>query len=442
MSAVPTRKSLFSTKVAIPARLADSVSDEIATALFDGRISPGEPLPSEGEIANDFGVSKPIAREALRQLSAAGLISTQQGKVARAKALNGEPLERIYGYAVRSSLERLREANEMRRVIESGIARLAARRRAPAGLAAMEQALWATWSERLAIPTGFTEADILFHLGLALATGNSMIRVQMEGMRSVQREVSELFSRRANRSEADWQATVDRHRAICDAIAAGDEDLAETEIDAPFRGRRHRLAGGRRQARTATRTATGERRPLLARGATRARHRSQHRHRAGAGARPGGVGADVVLHHLDDHEGAAAVAGAIGAMGRKTAVVAGRLLASRREASHLARDVAQHQGPIDILVANAAIERRRAWDHVSPDHIEAHVAVNFTALLMLLREFVPTMAQRGWGRVVAARQRACRHGRARRRLSMPRSSRRNSPPSARSRAMSPLAASP
>lgn len=226
-------KPLFAAKLAVPPRLADAVSDAIATALFDGRISPGEALPAEGEIAREFGVSKPIAREALRQLAAAGLISTQQGKVARAKALNGEPLERIYGYAVRSSLERLREANEMRRVIETGIARLAAERRAKAGLAAMERAL-ADMQRALGDPAAFTEADILFHLGLALATGNAMIRVQMEGLRSVQREVSEVFSRRANRTEADWTATIDRHRALYEAIAAGDADLAERRIVAHF----------------------------------------------------------------------------------------------------------------------------------------------------------------------------------------------------------------
>ena len=57
-----------------------------------------------------------------------------------------------------------------------------------------------------------------------------MIRVQMEGMRSVQREVSELFSRRSNRSKSDWQATIDRHQALYDAIAAGDADLADRRI--------------------------------------------------------------------------------------------------------------------------------------------------------------------------------------------------------------------
>jgi len=223
------RKTVFSAKLATPLRLADSVSHEIATALFDGRIPPGEALPSEAEIAKDFGVSKPIAREALRQLGAAGLISTQQGKVARAKAMNGEPLERIYGYAVRSSLERLREANEMRRVIETGIARLAAQRQNPAGLALMEKSL-ADMQRAIGNPDAFTEADILFHLGLALATGNTMIRIQMEGLRSVQREVSELFSRRSNRADADWKATLGRHQMIYQAIADGNGQLAEQQI--------------------------------------------------------------------------------------------------------------------------------------------------------------------------------------------------------------------
>src|SRR3569832_1744826 len=98
-----SRKPVFAARAANPARLADSVSDAIAVALLDGRIAPGEPLPPEGELAREFGVSKPIAREALRQLTSAGLVSTQQGKVARAKALNGESLEKIYNNTVRSS---------------------------------------------------------------------------------------------------------------------------------------------------------------------------------------------------------------------------------------------------------------------------------------------------------------------------------------------------
>lgn len=233
MSTQPERKPIFSAKLATPSRLADGVSDAIAAALFDGRIAPGEPLPPEGEIAKEFGVSKPIAREALRQLTSAGLVSTQQGKVARAKALSGEPMERIYGYAVRSSLKRLQEANEMRRVVETGFARLAAERRDPEGLAAMKRAV-AKMQASIGDPSAFTEADILFHLGMAMATANTMIRIQMESLRSVQREVSELFSQRANRGEADWRATVARHEALYEAIVSGDVELADRRVREHF----------------------------------------------------------------------------------------------------------------------------------------------------------------------------------------------------------------
>ncbi|MCA0963731.1 FadR/GntR family transcriptional regulator [Salipiger bermudensis] len=225
-----TDKPIFAAKLNAPPRLADAVSEAIASALFDGRIATGDALPSEGEIAREFGVSKPIAREALRQLSGAGLIQTQQGKVARAKAITGEPLDRIYGYAVRSSLTRLREANEMRHLVETGIARLAATRRDPEGLAMMEEAL-ADMYDGLEEPDGFTAADIAFHLGMAMATGNTMIRMQVEGMRSVQREVSELFSRRSSRTRADWKATVDRHADLFAAIRDGHPEEAVRMID-------------------------------------------------------------------------------------------------------------------------------------------------------------------------------------------------------------------
>lgn len=233
MTAVREMRSMFDGERAVPSRLADDVTESIAAALLDGRIVPDDPLPSEGEIAREFGVSKPIAREALRQLAGVGLVRTRQGKVARARALNGDSLDRFYGFAVRSSLTCLREANEMRMVVETGIARLAARRRDPAGLAAMASAV-SGMREMILAPGAFTDADIAFHRGLALATGNSMIRVQMEGLRSVHVEVSALFCRRSSRTRQDWLETIERHRRIHDAVASGDEDEAARRIAAHY----------------------------------------------------------------------------------------------------------------------------------------------------------------------------------------------------------------
>ncbi|MFN3225631.1 MAG: FadR/GntR family transcriptional regulator [Hyphomicrobiales bacterium] len=218
----------------LPARrLADSISDSIAHAVLEGSLAPGDALPSEGEIAREFEVSRPIAREALRHLSAAGLVHTQQGKVARVKALNGEPVDRIYGMAARSSLKRLREANEMRRVVETSVAKLAAERRDAVGIEALERA-WDTMRQGGPNPDIFTRADIDFHQAIALTTGNSMIRIQVEGLKSVQREVSELFTHRNTRTPEDWRATIERHGDVFDAILTGNPLAAEQAIIAHY----------------------------------------------------------------------------------------------------------------------------------------------------------------------------------------------------------------
>lgn len=229
----PLEKPAFVARPIVTQRLADTIAESIAEAMFDGRIKPGDPLPSEGEIADTFSVSKPVAREALRQLTGAGLVHTQQGKVARARAMSGEPFARIYGFAVRSSLDRLREANEMRRVLETGIARLAAQRRIDKGLARMAKAI-VDMNNALQDPDGFTLADVGFHHGMAMATGNTMIRVQIEGMRAIQEEVSSLFSRRSSRDVDDWRATIQRHADILEAIRAGDPKRAEQAVIVHF----------------------------------------------------------------------------------------------------------------------------------------------------------------------------------------------------------------
>jgi NAD(P)-dependent dehydrogenase (short-subunit alcohol dehydrogenase family) len=58
-------------------------------------------------------------------------------------------------------------------------------------------------------------------------------------------------------------------------------------------------------------------------------------------------------------------------------------------------------GPVDILIANAAVEHRTPWTDVTTANVESHVAANFASLLVLTQKLVPAMAERGWGRVVA-----------------------------------------
>ncbi|MGH6860143.1 MAG: SDR family NAD(P)-dependent oxidoreductase [Phyllobacterium sp.] len=108
-------------------------------------------------------------------------------------------------------------------------------------------------------------------------------------------------------------------------------------------------------------------------------------------------GAAVVLHHYGDAKGASDVARKIGA---GTPILEADFTDGTATAAFADAMLISH-GPIDIVIANAAIERRTLWQDAAPGHVDAHVAANFTALLTLARVLVPPMIKRGWGRVVA-----------------------------------------
>ncbi len=218
-------------------RLHGAIAHKLGMAILSGQYAPGDTLSGEVAFAEELEVSRSAYREAIQVLTAKGLVESRPKAGTRVlprtrwNLLDPEVL--AWAFAGEPDIQFVRDLFELRAIVEPAAARLAAQRRDRAGLLAMERAL-IDMEGALKDPAGFTEADILFHLGMALATGNTMIRVHMEGMRSVQREVSELFSRRANRSDADWHATVGRHIAINEAIAAGDAVAAERAIERHF----------------------------------------------------------------------------------------------------------------------------------------------------------------------------------------------------------------
>lgn len=112
------------------------------------------------------------------------------------------------------------------------------------------------------------------------------------------------------------------------------------------------------------------------------------------------AGADVLVHHCDDEDGANEVASAITGMGQRADILELDFTDSQ-SVSRAAETLATSQPSIDILILNAAIEHRRAWTDIDTDLINQHIAVNFTASLLLMTKLVGTMSQRGWGRVVA-----------------------------------------
>ncbi|MFC5835411.1 FadR/GntR family transcriptional regulator [Nonomuraea insulae] len=199
------------------ASLADRVEGELRAGIGHGTWRPGELLPSEGELAGRFGVSRTVVREAISRLRAAGLVETRRGRgsfvLARPAA---QDFTRSIG-TVRNLEDRL-HLLELRRGIEVESAALAAARRTPATLAAIDAAL-----RRMATVRGSAgdavEADFAFHRAVAVATGNRFYLDLLDALGPG------AITRPYAGDEHD-PGHVDRvlgeHHKIRDAISAGD----------------------------------------------------------------------------------------------------------------------------------------------------------------------------------------------------------------------------
>lgn len=207
------------TRALAPVRLADGVLAELTAAILDGRLPEGSALPSEARLAARFGVSKQVVREAIRQLSALGVLEIGQGRSTRVRGMDAEPLGRFWSFAVGVTRQGLREAVELRRLLEPGVAALAAERATPEGVAALEAAL-ARMEAALADTTLWIGADLDFHETVARMAGNRLVELQMRGLRPVIERVMGLLNHAGTRTAADWRVTLDRHARVVRAIGS------------------------------------------------------------------------------------------------------------------------------------------------------------------------------------------------------------------------------
>ncbi|GAA1152894.1 FadR/GntR family transcriptional regulator [Kribbella jejuensis] len=147
--------------------LAYQVVEDLKQRILNGEIAPGEKLPGENSLVEEFGVSRTVVREAVSRLQAAGLVETFQGR----GSFVLEIPERTAGLrAVRSHRDVL-ELMDFRIGVESEAAGLAAARRTAHQLQGIARAL----DEFRRVgddPARSVEADFAFHLKVAVASGN------------------------------------------------------------------------------------------------------------------------------------------------------------------------------------------------------------------------------------------------------------------------------
>ena len=160
-------------------RIFQDVVDQIQGAILDGRIQPGDKLPSERDLGEMLGTSRGTLREALRVLEQKGLIEIKLGVGGGAivKGPGGEQITESLAMLIQSQQISLHHLAEFREGVEGTVAGLAAQRATDEDIEHLRDLLQAAkthWQAGVEQWPEFVRVDERLHMHLARIAGNPL----------------------------------------------------------------------------------------------------------------------------------------------------------------------------------------------------------------------------------------------------------------------------
>jgi GntR family transcriptional repressor for pyruvate dehydrogenase complex len=210
-------------KIAISYRppAAQQIAHQLLEYFVSGKVQPGDRLPSERQLAEKFGVSRSIVREALKSLGMLSLIKVTPGGGYYLQDVPSNLLPRSVEWGLLLGERHTEDLVEARGFVEVAVARLAAERRDEKALSQLQDLL-AQMKEARNDPKKFVDADVAFHIALSEACQNSAFRDILSGMRSL----LDVWVRRVIYAAEDLGPRYRRHLAIFEAIKKRDSEGA------------------------------------------------------------------------------------------------------------------------------------------------------------------------------------------------------------------------
>ncbi|MCE9629100.1 MAG: FadR family transcriptional regulator [Planctomycetia bacterium] len=198
--------------------LVDHVFEEVRQSILRGDYPAGSELPAAEKLAEGFGVSMTVIREALRALRSQGLVEVYQGKRPLVSAANSSAMVAMLGLSL-GRAGRMQDLMQVRWVLEVAIAALAAEHATKEHIerlaAAVDEMRDGTTIDRQ------VDADVQFHRTLAEATGNPLFPILLQSLEDLLRE----FRRRSIKCRG-VRSGVGEHAAVLKAVRARDSHAA------------------------------------------------------------------------------------------------------------------------------------------------------------------------------------------------------------------------
>lgn len=224
--------------------LAVSLVDSLRRRIVDGTIPSGEKLPSESALIGEFGVSRTVVREAVSRLQAEGLVYTRRGSGSFALTPPSPDEDSTGGMRRPRTLAERHALLSFRAGVESEAAALAAGNATPAMIAALDSTLEAFDAAGNHAATAVS-CDFAFHRAVAEASGNFYF---VDALLSLGPAMIAMPPERLEPADDGGQSerlqrVAAEHRAVRNAIAAGDSLTAAAAMRLHLANSRSRLGG-------------------------------------------------------------------------------------------------------------------------------------------------------------------------------------------------------
>lgn len=204
--------------------LFEEVADELKRLILDGQIAPGTKLPSEHDLADQFGVSRNVVREGVRSLIGIGLVTVRPGSGVYVQAPSRSTVTSAFSryLTLNRDPDWLAQLYEVRGILEPGIAALAAERATEKHLADLDRAL-EEMRAHTDEPHRWAEADWGFHRALARAADNHLFMVLLNPLYE---QIIVAFEE-GLRYPGAFQSGLDYHARIIGYLRARDPEAAK-----------------------------------------------------------------------------------------------------------------------------------------------------------------------------------------------------------------------
>jgi len=204
----------------------EAIIQEIRSLIDAGHLVPGSKLPGERELAQMMNVSRPSLREALKVLSLLGVIENRPGSGTFLASSSAQwPIE---PFSILFLLKKstLFEIFDARKILEGGVAALAATHRSDEDLKAMEEAL-DNMRLHLGKPDQYTRFELKFHRAIIEAARNLVIADLMEKLYKLLKETrARIYKKYSSLYRAHRDQDYKNHETIYNAIKTGDAQRA------------------------------------------------------------------------------------------------------------------------------------------------------------------------------------------------------------------------